>query len=92
MNTNKKHNIQNPEKWIGKYVRHMANWWDFAWGDDGYVVCEQTGKLFRIENEAYYGDYFETLEMAYEAGFDPCYYYSEVGMMDMYNKAAHKAA
>lgn len=90
MNTSKKHNIQNPEKWIGKYVRHMANWWDFAWNCD-YCVCEWTGKLIHIEDEAYYGDYFESLEEAEKAGYDRCYYYSHEGLMDMAKKAAKAA-
>ena len=69
----------------------MANWWDFAWNGD-YIVCEWTGKLYPIEEEAYYGDYFETLEDAYEAGFDPCYYYCHEGLMDMAKKATKRVA
>ena len=87
-----KKNIVNPEKWIGKYVRHMANWWDFAWGDKGYVVCEWTGKLLKIEDEADYGNYFETLEQAEAAGYDACYYYSHEALMQMAGKASVLAA
>lgn len=81
-----KHNIVNASKWIGKYVRHMANWRDFQFGDysDTYCVCEWTGQLMLIKEDAYYGDYFETKQEAEAAGYDECYYYSEEGLMKMW--------
>lgn len=86
--TTTKKNIRNPEKWIGKYVRHMANWMDYDWGFNGYVVCEATGKLIRIADEAYYGDYFETKEQAEAVGYNECYWYSAEGLAQMAAKAA----
>lgn len=90
----KKHNIRNPEKWIGKCVLHLANHLDYKWGDGGYVVCEWTGTLLKIEDahNAYYGDYFETLEQAEAAGYDDCYYYSQQGLYQMWQRANRKAA
>jgi hypothetical protein len=73
-------NIRNPELWIGKYVRHMANWWDFAWGTNGYVVCEHTGKLIRIEDEAV-PMYEEDRALAITKGYNECYYYSEEAIL-----------
>ena len=61
---NRKQQIVNVEKWIGKYVAHTSNWRDFQWGDNGYVVCEWTKKLIKISDEAYYGDYFATKQEA----------------------------
>lgn len=90
--TTTKKNIVNAEKWVGKYVRHMANWWDFAWGQGGYIVCEWTGKLLKIEDEADYSNYFETLEDAHKAGYDECYYYSHEALMQMARKASALAA
>lgn len=92
--TSKKQNIRNPEKWIGKCVLHMANWRDFQWGNNGYVVCEETKTLLKMEDaeNAYYGDTFETLEDATAAGYDPCYYYSEQGFYQMWQRANRKAA
>lgn len=96
MNYKKKQYIRNPQKWVGKYVRHMANWRDFqwgsAWGEQGYSVCEWTGKLFRTAEDAYYGDYFETLEEAHAAGYDECYYYCEEGLYQMWQYSQRKAA
>lgn len=85
--TTTKKNIRNPELWIGKYVRHMANWMDFQFADD-YVVCEWTGTLLKIEDEAYYGDYFDSKELAEAAGYDECYYYSHKGLALMAGLAA----
>lgn len=82
-----KRNIRNPEKWIGRKVRHMANWMDFQWGDQGYFVCEETGKLFRMEDE--YKPCYEEHEIAL-AVFDeyPLYYYSEEGFNHLIKHAA----
>lgn len=76
-------NIVNPSKWIGKSVIHMANWRDFQWNET-YCVCEWTKKLMLVKDEAYYGDYFETKQEAEAAGYDECYYYSEEGLMKMW--------
>lgn len=92
LKTTQKRNIRHPELWVGKYVRHMANWWDFAWGDEGYVVCEWTGKLLKIENEAYYGDYFDSKENAELAGYDECAYYSHEGLNRMVQRHQRQAA
>lgn len=86
-----KHSIRNPEKWVNKYVRHMANWRDFQWGWGGtlsdplYVVCEWTGRLilFTEAEEAYYGDYFNSKVQAEAAGYDECYYYGHEGLKRM---------
>lgn len=89
--TTTKKNIRNPEKWIGKYVRHMANWMDYQFGfEKGYVVCEWTGKLITVaeSDEAYYGDYFDSKEQAEAAGYDECYCYSHEGLMKMAGFAA----
>ena len=97
--TTKKHNIINPAKWVGKYVRHMANWRKFECpqgtnlkAEDDYFVCEWTGKLTRLCDEAYYGDYFETKEQAEAAGFDECYWYCEEGLHQIWQRANRKAA
>lgn len=90
--TNRKQQIVNIEKWINKFVGHTSNWRDFQWGDNGFVVCEWTKKLIKMENEAYYGDYFETKQEAEAAGYDECYYYSKEGMMDMFKQAQRKVA
>jgi hypothetical protein len=90
--SSKKQYIRNPSKWVGKYVRHMANWQDFQWGDMGYIVCEWTGKLVKMTEEAYYGDYFETLEEAHAAGYDECCYYCDEGLYQMYQHSQKKAA
>lgn len=90
MNTSKKHNIQNPAKWIGKYVHHMANWRKFQFGET-HSVCEWTGKLMLTEEDAYYGDYFETKQQAEAAGYDACYYYSEEGLYQMYLMANQRS-
>lgn len=85
-----KYNLVNAEKWIGKYVRHLANWRDFQFGDV-YSVCEWTGKLMLTKDDAYYGDHFNSKQEAEAAGYDECYYYSEAGLIDMarrYNKVA----
>lgn len=94
-----KKSIRNPEKWIGKYVRHMANWRDFQWlqgtddnATDDYFVCEWSGHLSRACDQAYWGDFFETLEQAQAAGYDECYYYCEAGLYRMYQAATTKAA
>lgn len=86
-----KQNLVNVEKWIGKYVRHLANWQDFQFGDT-YSVCEWTGKLMLTKDDAYYGDYFETKQEAEAAGYDECYYYSEEGLMKMFQSSKKKAA
>lgn len=88
-----KRNIRNPQLWIGRYVRHMANWRDFQWDfDGGYTVCEWTGDLMLIADNAYYGDYFNSLEEAEAAGYDECYYYSEKAMRDMAARSIQTAA
>lgn len=83
MNRNraKKRHIRNPEKWIGKYVRHLANWQDYQWAyDKNYLVCEWTGKLMHVEDEYFpYDDERETLGDVY----DPCYAYCEEGVIQM---------
>jgi hypothetical protein len=84
-------NIVNPEKWIGKYVRHMSNWMDFQFGDV-YSVCEWTGTLMLTKEDAYHGDYFESKEEAEAAGYDECYYYSEAGLYQMWQRHTSKAA
>jgi hypothetical protein len=93
----KKNKIQNPSKWVGKYVRHMANWMDYqfpltlnAKATDDYFVCEYTGKLMRICDEAYYGDTFASYEEAVAAGYDECYSYSEEALYQMWVKAHRK--
>lgn len=89
--TSRKQHLVNPSKWIGKYVRHLANWRDFQFGDI-YSVCEWTGKLMLTKDDAYYGDYFETKQEAESAGYDECYYYSEEGLLDMHRQSMKKAA
>lgn len=96
---NHKRHIRNPEKWIGKYVRHMANWQEFQWlitlddnATDDYFVDEWNGCLYRACDQGYYGDTFETLEEATAAGYDPCYCYSEAGFYQMWQRANRKAA
>ena len=82
----RKQHIANVEKWIGRYVRHTDNWWDFAWNQNGYVVCERTGKLIPVADEAYYGDYFDSKQIAEAAGYDECYYYSSEGLAIMHRQ------
>ncbi len=89
--TIKKHNIVNPGKWVGKYVRHMANWSDFQWlqgtddnATDDYFVDEWTGKLWRACDQAGWHGTFETYEEAAAAGYDECYYYSADGLYQMW--------
>ena len=83
-----KRTIKNPAKWIGKYVRHMANWQEYNfWGID-YFVCEETGKLWTMEDEAYWGEIWETKEEAERAGFDECYWYSKEGLMRLAGRPA----
>lgn len=77
------HAIKNPEKWIGKYVRHMSNWMEYQYTDDGYCVCEVTGKLIRHADDMYWADYWPTYEEACVSGFDECYSYSHEGMMQL---------
>lgn len=88
MNTTTQRNIQNPEKWIGKYVRHMANWRDFDATDDKYFICEETGKLTRMSDEGYWGEVWATKEEAEAAGYDECYYYSKAGLMALAGRPA----
>jgi hypothetical protein len=84
---NRKRSIRNPHKWLNKYVRHMGNWREFQWAyDQGYFVCEFTGKLTKVENEAYWGEVWATKEDAVAAGYDECYSYSEEGLLAMYWK------
>lgn len=71
----KKRNIRNPQKWVGRYVRHMANWRTWQWIEDGYFVCEWTGKLFRTDDE-WYPIYEDEKEFATKRGYDECCYYS----------------
>lgn len=92
-----KKNLVNPQKWIGKYVRHLANWRDFQWlqttndnATDDYFVDEWTGKLYRACDQGYWGDVFETKEEAEAAGFDEFYYYNEASLLDMYCKSQQK--
>lgn len=88
--TTKKQYIRNPELWVGKYVRHMANWWDFAWAlENDYIVCEWTGKLMRLNDEHYF-----TQEERDILGnmWDACYYYSEEAAIDMLAKASRRLA
>jgi hypothetical protein len=89
--TTKKHNIVNPDKWVGKYVRHMANWRDFQWlkttddnAKDDYFVDEWTGKLWRACDQGCYGNVFASKAEAVAAGYDECYYYSEDGLYQMW--------
>lgn len=86
----KSRNIRTPEKWIGRYVRHMTNWQDFQWlrgtddnATDDYFVDEWTGKLYRACDQGCWEDVFETQEKAKAAGFDECYYYSHDGLWQM---------
>lgn len=83
-----KQSIRNPELWVGRYVRHMANWQDFAWGwDEKYIVCEWTGKLIHLEDEHYFTqDERDILGELY----DQCYYYSEEAAIDMLKAANRK--
>jgi hypothetical protein len=53
-----KRNIQNPAKWIGKYVRHMANWEKYEWplgcndlSTTDYFVDFWSGKLYPVCDE-----------------------------------------
>jgi len=78
-----KQRLVHPDKWLGRYVRHLANWRDFQWGDM-YCVCEWTGRLMLVNDDAYYGDYFDSKENAAAAGYDECYYYSDAGLYDMW--------
>lgn len=89
-----KYSIRNPELWVGKYVRHMANWRDFQWlkglddnATDDYFVCEWSGRLCRACDQGNWHDYFETPEEAKAAGYDECYYYCDAGLMDMYRQS-----
>lgn len=97
--TGKKQSIRNPQKWVGKYVRHMANWMDFQFlatlddnATDDYFVDEWNKCLYRACDQGYYGDVFETLEDAHAAGFDECYYYSHDGLWQMRLNWQKKAA
>lgn len=90
--TTRKQHIVNPQNWINKFVAHTSNWRDFQWGDNGYVVCEWSKKLIKVEDAAYYGDYFETKTDAEAAGYDDCYYYSEAGLMDMRKRSTASIA
>jgi len=88
--TKKKRRIRNPQKWISKYVRHMANWQDFQWlhgtddnATDDYFVDEWTGKLYRACDQGSPEDVFETRAEAEAAGYDECYYYSHEGLVQM---------
>lgn len=85
-----KRSIRNPQLWIGRYVRHMANWWDFVCVD-GYTVCEWTGKLMRLDDEANCLDYFNSTEEAEAAGYDECYSYCDEGLRQMADRAKAKA-
>lgn len=77
--TTRKQKIQNPEKWIGRYVRHMANWEEFLYGDK-YTVCEWTGKLMMTDDEHnWFEEEIETVGHLY----DPCYSWSEQAAMEM---------
>lgn len=97
--TTRKQNLRNPQLHIGKYVRHYANWMDYQYpltlndnATDDYFVCEYTGKLTQICNHAYYGDYFESIEEAWAAGYSEHYFYSHEGMMKMVAGAKALAA
>ncbi len=96
MNTKKstKRSIVNPQLWVGKYVRHMANWMDFQYlqgtddnATDDYFVDEWNGKLYRACDQGYYGDMFATKAEAEAAGYDECYYYSHDGLYQMWLQA-----
>lgn len=81
--------IQNPEAWLGKRVKGFANWMDFQWGDDGYCVCEWSGKLMRIEDDGgIYGE--EELELATAGGYDPCYFYTQQSIYEMIRVGGRK--
>lgn len=95
----KKQSIRNPEKWVGRYVRHMANWRDFQWlktlddnATDDYFVDEWTGKLWRACDMGYYGDVFASKEEAVAAGYDECCNYSEDGLYQMWTATRAVAA
>lgn len=86
----RKHNIRNPEKWVGKYVRHMANWRDYEWNEQ-YCICEWTGKLIKIEDD--YQPEFEERDLclAYTS-YEPAYYYSMEGVIGLLKLAKKNAA
>lgn len=90
--TTSKQSIRNPEKWVGKKVTHMANWYEFAWGQQGYVICEQTGKMIRTTDAGNWGNYFESIEEAEAAGYDDCYYYSDEGLAQLASRSTKLAA
>lgn len=86
-----KRQIRQPEKWVGKSVLHL-DYYNWKWHSETYSVCEWTGKLFRLEDEGYYMDYFNSYEEACEAGYDECCYYSQEGLAQMAARAAKTAA
>lgn len=91
MATAKKRLIRNPEKWIGKYVRHMANWRDFQWPFPGeYFVDEWSGKLYRAADEYVFSQ--AEIDQLEAAGIDeaPLYYYGESGAIEMLRYAERK--
>lgn len=80
----KKRNIRHPEKWLGKYIRHMANHMDYQFNYyDGYVICEWTGRLMTVEqaDEAENGRGMSADELT-DTPYDPCYCYSEEAITD----------
>lgn len=86
-----KHQIRQPEKWVGKSVLHL-DYHEYKWGGRGYFVCEWTGKLYSLTSEAYWGDYFPTMEAAWVAGYDEAAYYCDEGLAQMAARAAKRAA
>lgn len=79
-------NIRNPQKWIGRYVRHMANWREFEYTAE-YFVEEYTGKLWPI-SELYTPDSHEAAIIG--DAYDPCYNYSETTIVTLYWQEAAK--
>jgi hypothetical protein len=77
----RKQYIRNPEAWIGRRVRHMANWRSFIEADE-YFVCEWSGKLCRREDEHHIGNLAEARELL-ARGWNVCYSYSEAATIEM---------
>ena len=88
MSNKSSRNIQNPEKWVGRYVRHMANHRKYAYTPE-FFVCEISGKLYRHEDDVMSNIPCENQERA-EQFLDPCYTYAwqtiEAQLPDLWQK------
>lgn len=71
----KPRNIRNPHKWVGRYVRHMANWRTYEYHPE-FFVCEWSGKLYRHEEDVMNNITLDAQSQAEALGLDPCYTYA----------------